>query len=135
MTVEEKERKRRLDEIPGTIMEVKLDNSHPLGFGYDGTIAVFKTTKTMFELSEKGYNVGMYTKSPRLSGYISKENETLLAETPFLVHEQLGVGNVILFADDPNFRLFWNGLNRLFLNSVLLMPSIRNVALTADDDK
>jgi hypothetical protein len=132
MTVEERERKERLESIPGTMLRVRLDASHPLGFGYDGEITVFKTTKTMFELSDKGYNVGIYTKSPRLSGYISKENEKKLEEMPFLVHEQLGSGNVILFADDPNFRLFWDGLNKVFLNSVLLMPSIRNVTLTAD---
>ena len=132
MTVEEKERKSRLEEIPGTIMRVRLDTSHPLGFGYDNDINVFKSNQTMFELSEKGYNVGIYTKSPRRSGYMSKKNEQLLEETPFLVHEQVGAGNVILFADDPNFRLFWNGLNRIFLNSVLVMPSVRNVRLTSD---
>ncbi len=132
MTVEEKERKSRLNEIPGTMMQVKIDNTHPLGFGYDKTLTVLKTTKTIFELSDRGYNVGIYTKSPRLSGYISKENEQLISETPFLVHEQLGSGNIVLFADDPNFRLFWTGLNKLFLNSVLLMPSIRNVTLTVD---
>ncbi|MBI4548501.1 MAG: hypothetical protein HY707_10995 [Ignavibacteriae bacterium] len=132
MTVEEKERKRRLESIPGTMLRVKLDNSHPLGFGYDTTIIVLKTTKTIFELTEKGYNVGIYTKSPRFSGYISKENEKKVEETPFLIHEQLGSGNIILFADDPNFRLFWDGLNKLFLNSILLMPSIKNVTLTAD---
>ncbi len=134
MTVEEKERKNRLDEIPGTMMRVKIDRTHPLGFGYDHDAAVLKTTKTMFELSDHGHNVGIYTKSPRLSGYISKENEKMLEETPFLVHEQLGGGNVILFADDPNFRLFFDGLNKLFLNSVLLMPSIRNVSLTSDNE-
>ena len=133
MTVEEKERKHRLETIPGTMVRVKLDVSHPLGFGYDTSIAVFKTTKTFFTLSEKGYNVGIYAKSPRLSGYMSKENEKKLEDTPFLVHEQLGSGNIILFADDPNFRLFWDSLNKLFLNSVLLMPSIRNVTMTADE--
>jgi len=133
MTVEERERKARLQSIPGTMVRVKLDASHPLGFGYDGDIAVLKTTQTMFELSDKGYNVGIYTKSPRLSGYMSDENEKLLEETPFLIHEQLGSGNIVLFADDPNFRLFWDGLNKVFLNSILLMPSIRNVTLTADE--
>lgn len=132
MTVEEKERKSRLEEIPGTMMRVKLDNTHPIGFGYDKSIEVLKATRTMFELSESGYNVGIYTKSPRLSGYISSENEKKLEETPYIIHEQLGSGNVILFADDPNFRLFWDGLNKLFLNSVLVMPSIRDVSLTAE---
>jgi hypothetical protein len=132
MTVEERERKQRLEYIPGTILRVKLDNSHPLGFGYDSIITVLKTGNTMYELSSNGYNVGIYTKSPRLSGYMSKENEKMIEETPFLVHEQLGSGNIILFADDPNFRLLWENLNKLFLNSVLLMPSIRDVTMTAD---
>ena len=132
MTVEEKERKQRMEYIPGTMLRVKLDGSHPMGFGYDSIIAVLKTTNTIYELSSNGYNVGIYTKSPRLSGYLSKENEKRLEETPFLVHEQLGAGNIILFADDPNFRLFWENLNKVFLNSVLLMPSIRDVTMTAD---
>ncbi|MFI5251450.1 MAG: M14 metallopeptidase family protein [Bacteroidota bacterium] len=134
MTVEERQRKNRLEEIPGTIVRVKLDVSHPLGFGYDTTINVFKTSSTMFELSDHGYNVGIYPSSPRLSGYMSAENEKKLEGTAYLVHEQLGGGNIILFADDPNFRLFWDGLNKIFLNSVLLMPGIRNVTLTAEGD-
>ena len=132
MTVAEKERKSRLDEFPGTILHVKLDTSHTLGFGYDPDIAVFKEDNTLYELSEHGYNVGIYTHSPRMSGYLSKENEKKVEETPYLIHEQLGAGNIVLFTDDPNFRLFWDGLNKLFLNSVLLMPSIRNVALTSE---
>ncbi len=131
MTVEERERKHRMQGIPGTMVRVKLDTSHPLGFGYDSAITVFKTSNTMFELSERGYNVGIYTKSPRMSGYMSAENERMLEETPYLIHEQRGAGSVILFADDPNFRLYWDGLNKLFLNSVLLMPGIKNVEMTA----
>lgn len=132
MTVEERVRKNRLENIPGTMLRVKLDNSHPLGFGYDSIITVLKTSNTMYELSPKGFNVGIYTKSPRLSGYLSKENEKLLGETPSIVHEQLGAGNIVLFADDPNFRMFWDNLNRVFFNSVLLLPSIRNVTIGAE---
>jgi hypothetical protein len=134
MTVEERERKNRRDEIPGTIVRVKLDVSHPLGFGYDTTINVMKTSTTMFELSGSGYNVGIYPPSARVSGFMSPENEKKLDGTAYLVHERLGGGNIILFADDPNFRLFWDGLNKVFLNSVLLMPSIRNVSLTAEGE-
>jgi hypothetical protein len=66
---------------------------------------------------------------------MSKENEQKLEETAYLVHEQLGGGNIVLFADDPNFRLFWDGLNRLFLNSVLVMPGIHNVMLTSGKEE
>jgi hypothetical protein len=133
MTVEQREKKRRIEDTPGTIVGVRLDNSHPLGFGYDTTIAVFRTTNTVFQLSESGYNVGVYRKSPRISGHMTPENEAFLGGTPFLIHETLGAGNIVLFADDPNFRLFWGSLNRVFLNSVLIMPSIRSVGMAASD--
>lgn len=133
MTVEERERQRRREDVPGTIVGVRLDNTHPLGFGYDTTIAVFRTTNTVFELSAQGYNVGVYRKPPRVSGHMSPENEKFIGGTPFLVHEQLGSGNVVLFADDPNFRLFWDSLNRIFLGSVLVMPSIRSVGMAASE--
>jgi hypothetical protein len=132
-TVEERAKQRRREEIPGTIVSVKLDNTHPLGFGYDTTICVFRTSDAVFELSESGYNVGVYRKSPRVSGQMSPENEKFIEGTPFLIHEPLGSGNVILFADDPNFRLFWDGLNRVFLSSVLVMPGIRSVGMAASD--
>jgi hypothetical protein len=44
----------------------------------------------------------------------------------------LGSANTVLIADDPNFRLFWNNLNKLFLNGVLIMPSIRDVMMAAE---
>lgn len=132
MTIEERVKKDRLNYIPGTMLRVKLDNSHPLGFGYDSIITVLKTSRTIYELSPNGYNVGIYTRSPRLSGYISRENEKMLEQTPAIVHEQLGSGNIILFADDPNFRGFWESLNRLFLNSVLILPNVRDVRMVAN---
>ncbi len=133
MTVEEREKKRRREDIPGTIVGVRIDNSHPLGFGYDTTIAVFRTTNSVFELSASGYNVGVYRASSRIGGHMSRENETFMESTPFLIHETLGAGNIVLFADDPNFRLFWDSLNKMFLNSVLLMPSIRSVGMAASE--
>jgi hypothetical protein len=133
MTVEERERKRRREDVPGTIVGVRLDNSHPLGFGYDTTVSVFRTSGSAFELSPSGYNVGVYRKSPRVSGHMSRETGEFIAGTPFLIHEQAGSGHIVLFGDDPNFRLFWDGLNRLFLNSVLIMPSIRWVGMAATE--
>jgi hypothetical protein len=41
-----------------------------------------------------------------------------LAGTPSLIAERSGDGSVILFADNPNFRGYWYGTNKLFLNAV-----------------
>jgi hypothetical protein len=45
-------------------------------------------------------------------------------QDPYLIAEKLGRGHVVLFADDPNFRLLWPRLTRLFANAVFLAPSI-----------
>ena len=52
------------------------------------------------------------------SGYVSDKNAQALAGTAALIAERVGDGSVILFADNPNFRGYWYGTNKLFLNSV-----------------
>ena len=32
-------------------------------------------------------------------------------------------GRVVVFTEDPNFRAYWRGAQRLFLNAVVLGPS------------
>ena len=47
--------------------------------------------------------------------------EERLAEIPgsaALVAKRMGGGRLIAFMDNPNFRAFWYGTNRLFLNAV-----------------
>jgi len=36
----------------------------------------------------------------------------------------VGRGHVILFPDDPNFRLLWPRLTRMFMNAVFFGPSL-----------
>ncbi len=49
----------------------------------------------------------------------------MLRGTAWMVDEPRDAGRVILFADDPNFRLIWPSLSRLFLNAILLGPTVR----------
>jgi len=60
----------------------------------------------------------MYTDSPLLSGYISSNKLADLADTPALEVSHVGKGKVISLADSPNFRAFWLGTNKLFLNAL-----------------
>ena len=41
----------------------------------------------------------------------------------YLVSEPYGRGQVITFADEPHFRLFWRGTLPLFMNAILYSPS------------
>ena len=40
------------------------------------------------------------------------------------IAERQGRGYVVMYVEDPNFRLFWSGLTRLFLNSIYFLPSL-----------
>lgn len=123
-TTEERIRRNRLEDLPGTIFEVTVDPLHPLGFGYEGTARVLKISDTAFELGPEGTNVAIFSSSPKVSGYASEQSVARLVDRPFLIAEPVGDGHVVLYAEDPNFRLFWYGLTRLFLNSIYFLPSL-----------
>ena len=60
-----------------------------------------------------------YTDDPVYSSYVSDENRDNLAGTLALIAERSREGSVILFADNPNFRGYRYGTNKLFLNALL----------------
>ncbi|MBI4482077.1 MAG: hypothetical protein HY652_04205 [Acidobacteria bacterium] len=111
--------------IPGAVLRVKLDTNHFMSLGYGPEVAILNYSDLAFSKSTQGINVGVYPeKEIRLSGFAWNDFESWLGNTAYLIDEPLGRGHVILFADDPNFRLFWKGLNRLFLNSIFFAPSL-----------
>lgn len=106
--------------IGGSIWEADLDITHPLGFGYhDRRIAVWRDHSNFFPLSRDPFGtVARLTGDPHLSGYISAENLERLRGSPSLIAEKLGRGAVVLMIDNPNFRGYWHGTHRLFLNAL-----------------
>ncbi|MEM7276792.1 MAG: hypothetical protein AAF385_01600 [Pseudomonadota bacterium] len=120
LAYEDKSDHEAKDIIGGAIFSADLDNSHPLGFGYaDRAIFLHKNVKDPMEKTENSFGtVIAYTDDPVYSGYVSDENSEELAGTPALIAERSGQGSVILFADNPNFRGYWYGTNKLFMNAL-----------------
>ncbi|WP_019036998.1 M14 family metallopeptidase [Psychroflexus tropicus] len=106
--------------IGGTIFNTKVDLSHPLLYGYNDTeLAVFRNSNMMMKADELSFNNPIqYTQSPLLSGYINEDNLKLIKGTVPFKHNGYGRGNVMIFTDNTNFRAFWLGTFKLFLNSV-----------------
>jgi hypothetical protein len=125
-TVKSKEKKpaERIEFTPGAIMRVKLDTLHFLSLGYDDEIAVHIYSNLIFQKSKDGANPGVFAdKDVRISGFVWEDMEKKFPGNAYLIDEPNGRGRVVMFADDPNFRLYWHSLNRLFLNAVFLSPS------------
>jgi hypothetical protein len=106
--------------IGGSIWRTDLDITHPLGFGYHRrTLPVWRDHGLFFEPSPNPYStVVQLTDDPHLSGYISAPNLERLRNSPSLLVDQLGGGRVIVMLDNPNFRGYWYGTNKLLLNAI-----------------
>ncbi len=115
---------RQVRQIPGSIFETHLDLTHPLCFGYTrDALPVFKSTATAVRKVADIYNNPVqYTEDPLLSGYCTGNNISRIKGTSFAsVHEN----RVISFYDNTNFRAFWYGTNKIFLNAIFFGQVIR----------
>ena len=115
------------ERIGGAILNVDLDLTHPLAFGYrDSSIPVYKNNNVFINKTKDHYSsVGIYSKDPHIDGYISEKNmKDNFKNTASLIVSRLGSGRVVIFADNPNFRGSWYGTNKLFLNAIFFGDNI-----------
>lgn len=104
-------------QIPGTIFETRLDLTHPLCYGYTrDRLPVFKTGTMAAKKDVNIYNNPVvYTSSPLLSGYCTKDNLDIVKDAPFAsVHGS----RIISLYDNTNFRAIWYGTNKIFINAM-----------------
>ena len=112
--------KKGAQRIGGAIFQINLDNTHPIAYGYQRALPVFRNNEIFYELSTAdAANVGRYTTKPLMSGYISDEMNKEIKNSASIIARNVGGGSVILFADNPHFRAFWFGTEGLFLNAIL----------------
>ncbi|MBI3654715.1 MAG: hypothetical protein HY231_27090 [Acidobacteria bacterium] len=115
--------------LPGAAFLTKINRDHFLAYGYDAdSLVVLLTGDTFLRPSKNGANVVTFADSGQLTvaGFTWPDNtEELLRGDAYLIDEPTGRGHVILFAEDPNFRLLWRTAQPMFMNAVLLAPSLR----------
>ncbi len=106
-------------------MRALLEPTHPVAFGYGSDVPVLVNSSLAFSLSKDGVNAAVFAPRDRLrlGGFAWSESLDLLAGKPFVIVERMGKGNLVLFSEDPNFRGGWEGLSRMLLNAVLLVPA------------
>jgi hypothetical protein len=106
--------------IDGVILNCSLDKTHPLAWGLDqDEIAVMKNGNLIFQKDKNPYVSPLhYTSKPLLSGYLSAGNQKLLKDTPAVFVKPYKSGSVIVFADDMNFRSYFFGTSKLFMNAL-----------------
>jgi hypothetical protein len=127
MSREERETEAWLERVPGTILKAVLDPDHPVSHGaaadgHEDRLFVL-STGVAFEPTEEFESVAYLPEGlARISGVISEANLERLDQSTWLADRRLGSGRVILFADDPLFRMFWYSGWQLYSNAILVAP-------------
>jgi len=110
--------------IPGAIYKVQLDNTHPLALGYPDTYYTLKQDDHIYEFmdgNDNGWNVGVLKKDNYLSGFVGVDTRAHLKDGLLFGVKDIGNGKLIMLADDPLFRSFWENGKLLFSNAVFLV--------------
>ena len=110
--------------IPGALLRVKVDATHPLAWGLHGSEgAVLNLTDPILELSPAGENPLHFPKAAlKVSGLLAPPLEEKLQQTAYALREPLGLGAVVAFAGDPVFRANQPFTRRAFLNALFFAP-------------
>ena len=114
----ERERAYIADYIPGAIIKLKMDTTHPLAFGMSDYYFSLKTNSSNYPLLKNSWNVGYTSADPLTLGFIGSNVRKKIGNTSVFAVQQMGGGSVIYMVDNPLFRGFWRQGHFLFGNAV-----------------
>ncbi|MFU8833179.1 MAG: hypothetical protein ACNA7J_13640, partial [Wenzhouxiangella sp.] len=117
--------------IGGSALNVELDITHPLAFGYQSSdLVVFRRGRHILQSAANAYvNPAFYAEQALAAGYLSAGNSERLSGTPALVATHNGQGRVVRMADDYLFRGYWLGTERLFANALFFSQLVQPTVL------
>ncbi|HVT57816.1 MAG TPA: M14 family metallopeptidase [Thermoanaerobaculia bacterium] len=110
---------------PGAIVATRLQAQHPLALGVTAPPPVLVEGSTVLEPTGDPRRDVLVAapQDPVIAGFAWPEAKQRLAGSLLAGVEQRGSGAVVLFAQDPTFRLFWRATTPLFLNAVMYGPT------------
>ena len=117
----DREREYTNNLITGAIFKTKVDNTHPMAFGYDSEYFTLKLGSSAYSLLDSGYNVAYLNDTKVYSGFAGKKALADLGDTLVFGEERMGSGSFIYFVDNTLFRSFWENGKLFFVNSVFFV--------------
>ncbi len=119
-----REREAVSDDSPGSIYKIKLDNTHPLAFGFPDHFFALVNNTYNYDFLKEGWNVGYLKKEKEgyIAGFTGKNVKEKLQNALFYGVEEMGRGKIVYMANDPLFRGFWYNGKLLFSNAVFMLP-------------
>ncbi len=120
-TFEESERNGIKNLITGAIFKVKVDNSHPLAYGYDEHYFSLKLGSDAFDYLKKGTVAYVEKNVTPVAGFAGIEAKKLIEKTLVFGVEDYGSGHLVYLVDNPLFRGFWESGKLFFANALFMV--------------
>jgi hypothetical protein len=119
--------------IGGAIVSSIADLSHPLTFGYQRPeLPLFRRGTTELQPSQNPYSTPVrYTSNPLMAGFIGSDRLEAIKGQPAVIAEKTGKGLVVRFANNPLFRGFWRGTEKLFVNALYFAQVVEQTEIPA----
>lgn len=119
----DQERKGANNLITGAVFKAKVDNTHPMAYGYENEYFSLKLGSRTFDYLPNG-NVAYFTKDAiNISGFAGKNALENIPESLLFGEERKGSGSIIYMVDNPLFRSFWENGKLFFVNAIFFRNS------------
>ncbi|SOE20339.1 Zinc carboxypeptidase [Spirosomataceae bacterium TFI 002] len=109
------------DQVAGAIFKVKIDPTHPLGFGYQPNAYFIVHDKPNLALLKDGWNVGYIQENSHMAGIAGKKILEASKNSLMFGVESKGKGNVVYMSTNPVFRGFWHEGKLILANAIFML--------------
>ncbi len=111
---------------PGAALATRMQRLSPLTIGLPAPPAVLYEGELVLRTTGDPQRDVLVAadEHPVVAGFAFPEAEQRLSGSLLVGQEPHGKGSLVLFAEDPDFRLFWRVTAPIFLNALLYGPSV-----------
>ncbi|GMN08276.1 M14 family metallopeptidase [Croceitalea sp. MTPC5] len=121
MAHEEQEREQMKNAITGAIFKTKIDNTHPLAYGYGTEYFTLKLGSSAYDYLKNGTVAYLEKNTDPVSGFAGSDAQKRITNSLVFGVEDYGRGNVIYMVDNPLFRGFWENGKLFFANALFMV--------------
>lgn len=116
------QRERIKNAITGAIFKAKVDNTHPLAYGYGSDYFTLKLGNASYDYLNSGNAAYLVGENPKqVSGFAGSEALKKIGNTLVYGVENVGQGQVVYMVDNPLFRGFWENGKLFFANALFMV--------------
>lgn len=121
MPHENQQREYMKNAITGAIFKVKVDNTHPLAYGYGNDYFTLKLGTDAYEYLDSGNAVYLENQTKPVAGFAGNKAQKSIVKTLVFGVENHGRGQVVYMVDNPLFRGFWENGKLFFANALFMV--------------